>query len=657
MIGAFGRLVGLMPSAFRFYDDCGVLQPTSVDPATGYRLYSLQQERRAVLLRDFREMGLPLSAVRIVLDGPAQEASLALRDHVQSLEAKARQRLDTRAPTCPTGIESPSHFWMSMVYGSDCQKRHTSIRGKIAMTVSLPVPTSVATQRKWWALAGITLGVLAVGLDVTVLSVALPTLATALKASESDLQWFSSAYAVALAAAMLPAGVLGDRFGRKKMMLGALVLFGAASVACAYSPTPGVFTASRTLLGVAAAAIVVMALSTTTVLFTEKELPRAIGIWAAANFLALPIGPIFGGWLLAHYWWGWVFLLNVPVAVIGLIAVVALVPESRAAERPGLDPVGMVCSVVGLVAVTYALIGLGRNGWGDPGSLAVLAAGLVALMGFFGWEHHLTAQPGGKPLVDLTLFSSRSFTWGVILAGTAMFAMIGVLFTMPQYFQGVLGVDAQGSGYRLLPLVAGLVLGAVPADRFATWMGSKVTVALGFVVMAAGMGMGATTTIGSSTVFVAVWMAMTGFGMGLELSTAASGALSTVPAEKSGVASAVLQTVQKVGAPLGAAILGSVLLTAYQSELHLSGLPAGVAVVVRQSMFGGLAVAGKLQSPALLASVRQSFVHGLDVSLFVSAGVAIAAALVALLILPNRPTASLDNTAPQRDETAATAAT
>lgn len=167
------------------------------------------------------------------------------------------------------------------------------------MAVPLPAPTLMVSMRRWWALAGITLGVLAVGLDVTVLSVALPTLATSLKASESDLQWFTSAYAVALAAAMLPAGVLGDRFGRKKMMLGALVVFGAASIACSYSPTPGVFIASRTLLGVAAAAIVVMALSTTKVLFTEKELPRAIGIWAAANFLALPFEPIFEGWLLA----------------------------------------------------------------------------------------------------------------------------------------------------------------------------------------------------------------------------------------------------------------------------------------------------------------------------------------------------------------------
>ena len=524
------------------------------------------------------------------------------------------------------------------------------------MTVSLPAPTPTVNMRKWWALAGITLGVLAVGLDVTVLSVALPTLATALKASESDLQWFSSAYAVALAAAMLPAGVLGDRFGRKKILLGALVLFGAASVGCAYSPNPVAFIATRTALGVAAAAIVVMALSTTTVLFTEKELPRAVGIWAAANFLALPIGPIFGGWLLAHHWWGWVFLLNVPVAVIGLTAVMTLVPESRAAQRPGLDPIGILSSVVALVIVTYALIELGRNGWADLGSLALLGAGLVTLIGFFAWEHHLTAQPGGKPLVDLSLFGSRSFTWGVVLAGVALFAMIGVLFTMPQYFQGVLGVDAQGSGLRLLPLVAGLVLGAVPADRVATWMGAKVTVTLGFVVMAAGMALGATTATGSSTVFLAVWMAMTGFGMGLALSTAASGALSTVPVEKSGVASAVMQAVQKVGAPLGSAIVGSVLLTAYQSALHLSGLPAGVAGVVRQSVFGGLAAAEELQSPALLAEVRQSFVHGLDVALLVSAGVAIAAALLALLILPNRPTTSLGNRAPQRDETAATPA-
>src|SRR5215469_16665109 len=192
---------------------------------------------------------------------------------------------------------------------------------------------SSATAR-WWALGAVQLAVLAVGLDITVLSVALPTLATALHASESDLQWFSSGYTLVLAAAMLPAGLLGDRYGRKKVLLVALALFGAGSAACAYATSAGAFIAARAVLGLAGAGIIVMALSALTVLFTEEERPRAVGIWAAANFLALPLGPILGGWLLTHYWWGWVFLLNVPVALVGLIATFALVPESRAPQRP-----------------------------------------------------------------------------------------------------------------------------------------------------------------------------------------------------------------------------------------------------------------------------------------------------------------------------------
>ena len=211
-------------------------------------------------------------------------------------------------------------------------------------------------NRRWWALGALTLAVLAVGLDITVLSVALPTLAIALHASESDLQWFSSGYALALAAAMLPAGLLGDRYGRKKVMLVSLALFGAGSVACAYAPSAGAFIAARVVLGLAGAGVIVMALSALTVLFTKEERPRAVGIWAAANFLALPLGPILGGWLLTHYWWGWVFLMNVPVVLVGLVAAFALVPESRAQQRPGLDLVGVVASTVGLVGVTYGLI-------------------------------------------------------------------------------------------------------------------------------------------------------------------------------------------------------------------------------------------------------------------------------------------------------------
>ena len=269
-------------------------------------------------------------------------------------------------------------------------------------------------NRRWMALGALTLAVLAVGLDATVLSVALPTLANTLHASETDLQWFSSGYLLALAAAMLPAGLLGDRYGRKKVMLTALFLFGIGSVACAYAPSTVAFVAARVVLGLAGAGIIVMALSSLTVLFTEEERPRAVGIWAAANFLALPLGPILGGWLLTHYWWGWVFLMNVPVAIVGLIATFALVPESRAPERPGLDPIGIIASITGLVIMTYGLIEAGQNGWSDARALVPMIAGLVVLIGYFLWERWLSLRPGGRPMLDLALFHSASFTWGVI---------------------------------------------------------------------------------------------------------------------------------------------------------------------------------------------------------------------------------------------------
>ena len=234
--------------------------------------------------------------------------------------------------------------------------------------------------RRWWALGAVSLSVLAVGLDGTVLSVALPTLAVKLHASESDLQWFSSSYLLVLAAAMLPAGLLGDRYGRKKVMLASLALFGVGSAACAAATSSAGFIAARVVLGCAGAGVIVMALSALTVLFSEEERPKAVGVWSAANFVALPIGPILGGWLLSHAWWGWVFLMNIPVVVVGLIATATLVPKSRASHRPALDPVGIVTSVGGLVGVTYGLIEAGQHGWGNPGALACIVVGLAVLI-------------------------------------------------------------------------------------------------------------------------------------------------------------------------------------------------------------------------------------------------------------------------------------
>ena len=492
------------------------------------------------------------------------------------------------------------------------------------------------TSRRWWALGAITVAVLAVTLDITVLSVALPTLATKLNASESDLQWFSSGYALVLAAGMLPAGLLGDRYGRKKVLLSALVLFGAGSLACAYAPTAGFFLVARLVLGLAGANIIVMALATVTVLFNEKERPLAIGIWGAANFLAMPLGPILGGWLLKNYWWGWIFLMNVPVVLLGLTAAMLLIPETRAPVRPKLDPIGIVTSAGGLAALVYGLIKAGDDGWGSAASWVWMIAGVVVIVGFFFWESWLGRSPGGQPLVDLKLFRSAAFTWGIILATIGIMAMIGVLFTMPQYFQAVEGIDTMGSGVRLLPLVGGVMVGAGLAALLMRLLGAKITATLGFVVLAGGMLWGAKTQVGSGDGFIVAWMAVAGAGMGIALATAASAALVKLPQEQSDVASGVLQALQKVGTPLGAAILGSVLSSAYQGQLHLAGLPSQMASVVKQSVFGGVAVAQYLHSSSLLASVQTAFGHGIDVALVVSAGFAVVGIIPALIFLPGK---------------------
>src|SRR5690348_9043137 len=333
--------------------------------------------------------------------------------------------------------------------------------------------------RKWWALVAIAASVLVVGLDLTVLNLALPTIATDLHASTSDLQWISDSYSLVLAAAMLPAGLLGDRLGRKKVLLAALVLFGASSAVCAYASGTGELIAGRAVLGIGAAAIFPLSLSVIPVLFAPEERQRAIALMASATFISFPIGPIVGGYLLDHFWWGSVFLLNVPVVVLAVIAVTVLLPESRSAERPRIDAVGGLVSSAGLAALTYGFIKAGQDGWTDAVALGTIAAGAAVLAGLVAWERWLTgrnrAGSGGslrggviRPLIELRLFRSAGFTWGTTLSTLISFAMFGIFFAMPQYFQEVRGADAMGSGLRLLPMIGGMVIGMIGSTRLAS---------------------------------------------------------------------------------------------------------------------------------------------------------------------------------------------
>jgi DHA2 family multidrug resistance protein-like MFS transporter len=478
-------------------------------------------------------------------------------------------------------------------------------------------------SRRWWALAALSLAVLAAGIDATVLVVALPTLATAFHASETDLQWFSSGYLLTLAAGVLPAGLLGDRYGRRLAMLIALVLFGVGSVACAFAPSAGVFVAARALLGLAAAGVIVMALSALTVLFTPQERPRAVGVWSAVNFLSQPVGPLLGGWLLTHYWWGWVFLINVPVSAIAIVALLALVPESRDPARPRLDTVGIATATAGLLALTYGFIRAGEHGWGDAVAWVAIAAGTAFLAGFVARQ-----KTTKTPLIE----AGAPYAWSVVLLFIAVMAMMGVLFTMPQYFQAVAGTDAIGSGIRLLPLIGGLVVGALPADRLARQLGANIAGGIGFATMAAGLLVGVSTRTGTGAGTVAAWMALVGAGMGLTMATATSSALSELAAEQGGIGSAVLQAGNKLGGPFGAAILGSVLTTTYRAHLDLTGIPADDRTAARASVFDAIRL-GDASAPA-------AFVRGLDNALLVSAVFAVVGIGLATAFLRRRSSGS-----------------
>ena len=521
-------------------------------------------------------------------------------------------------------------------------------------------PAAGAPAGRWWALVAISASVLVVGLDLTVLNLALPVLSAQLHASTTDLQWFSASYSLVLAAALLPAGLLGDRVGRKKMLLIALVVFGASSAACAFAGSPGELIAARAVLGLGAAVIFPMSIAVLPVLFTPDEQPRAIAVVMGATFLAFPIGPLLGGWLLDNFWWGSVFLINVPVVALALVAVGLLMPESHGARSRRIDVPGIVLSSLGLAGLTYGCIKAGANGWGRPGRAGHhpgrgRGAGRVRGLGAPG-------RPAGMALVQLELFRSAAFTWGTILTTFVSFAMFGILFAMPQYFQGVRGLDSFATGLRMLPMIGGMVIGMIGGTRLQTPpkgpdgrpagdapVGPKILVMSGFVVMAAGLAVGATTSAASGTAFTATWYAVAGLGLGLAMPAAMNAALGALSAERSGSGSALITAMRQVGATIGVAVLGTILLSAYRSQLDLGGLPAAAAGAVRTGVIAGVGVALHVHSAALLGSVRAAFSHGLDVMLAVCAGVAGLSALLALAFLPRRAQARRPPRGPGRD--------
>ncbi|HYJ75850.1 MAG TPA: MFS transporter [Kineosporiaceae bacterium] len=497
---------------------------------------------------------------------------------------------------------------------------------------------ATAHRRRWATLGVLCICLLVIGLDNTVLNVALPTLATSLHAGQSQLQWIVDAYTLVFAGLLLTTGSLGDRFGRRKALFAGLAWFGGASLWAAWAGSAGELIAARGAMAVGAAFIMPATLSVLTNSFTDpKERARAIGVWAGVSGLGIVFGPTLGGWLLQHFWWGSVFLINVPVVVAGLIAGFWLVPESRDPSAPRIDVGGALLSIAGLSTLIWAIIEAPERGWESPSILTgfVVAAVLIGLFAL--WESRVR-----EPMLDLGYFRNRRFASGCLSVTLLFFGLFGTVFFLTQYLQFVLGYTALEAGQRVLP-VATLVLGAPLGVRLAERIGEKFTVGLGMGVVATGMGLLATTSVDSGYGHVAAVLAIMGLGMGTAMAPATEAVMGALPKDKAGVGSAVNDATRHVGGAFGVAVLGSILSSAYGDRLRDELPGQAVPEVATDGLAGALAIAERLPADvgrAFAAAAREAFVHGMDVTVAVGAGVAALGALLALAWMPSRAPAA-----------------
>jgi EmrB/QacA subfamily drug resistance transporter len=493
-------------------------------------------------------------------------------------------------------------------------------------------------DRRWWALAVLCLSLVLIVLDNTVLNVALPTLVRELGASTTQLQWMVDAYVIVFAGLLLTAGALGDRYGRRRALQAGLVVFAVASALASLSGSTGQLIGARAVMGLGAAFVMPATLSIITNLFTDPtERARAIAIWAGMAGVGVALGPVVGGWLLEHFWWGSVFLINLPIVALALVTGRMLLPESRHHSGHRLDVVGAVLSIAGIGALLFAIIEAPQHGWGDPTTLASFAVAAAVLVAFGWWERRVKA-----PMLDIAFFRDPRFSAASGSIALVFFALFGSFFLFTQLLQFVLGYTALEAGLRLLPI--SLVLGAVSplSARLVERLGTKVVVTTGLLTVAAGLAMLSTFTMGSSYGDLLGGMLVMAAGMGLTMAPATESIMGSLPPAQAGVGSAVNDTTRELGGALGVAVLGSLLASGYASTLGETFpgglLPPEVTGVVRESVGAALQVAAGM-GPAgegLALAARGAFVDAMGTGVVVAAGAALVGALISALFLPGR---------------------
>jgi EmrB/QacA subfamily drug resistance transporter len=501
-----------------------------------------------------------------------------------------------------------------------------------------PQADDTLDPRRWWTLAVLCLSLIIVFVGNSSLNVAIPTLSEELHASNAQLQWVVAAYSLVFAGLLFSAGSLGDRFGRKgALQLGLLIFLVGASLA-SLSNSIGQLIACRALMGAAAALIMPSTLSIIVNVFPPHERTKAIALWAATTGGAGAIGPVASGFLLGHFWYGSVFLVNVPILVLALVSGWFLVPPSRDPEEARLDPLGAVLSSLGIGSLVYGLIQAPEHGWASGATLAAFAIAIVILAAFVAWEMHVE-----EPMLDMSLFRSAAFSAGSGGMVLVFLAMFGVMFLVTQYFQLVLGYSPLSAALRFLPMSPVVILVSTRTPALAARFGAHRTVSAGMVLVSAGLflflGLGTNTDY----LYVLMCILLLGAGMAMAMSPMTASIMSAVPARRAGQGSAMNDATRELGAALGVAVLGSLAASHYGHSVNRSIdlIPSGAQSDVRSSLASAID-ASRTLAPAqanLVTSVaRQAFVDGIHFAVSVGGVLALAAAVVVYRFLPHTAT-------------------
>jgi tRNA-Thr(GGU) m(6)t(6)A37 methyltransferase TsaA len=496
---------------------------------------------------------------------------------------------------------------------------------------------AVSRQRKLATHVVVCSSLMVITLDFTILNVALPTLARDLGADTSALQWFINAYELTFAGLLLTAGALADRYGRRTVLEIGLLVFGIASLGSALASSSGELIIARSAMGIGGAMVVPATLSIVSSVFTEpSERARAIAVWAGVAALGLGLGPLVGGLLLRHFYWGSAFLVGLPLVIGAVVGGRAVVPESRNPAARRLDPIGAALSIVALGGLLYGLTEAPKTGWLDPVAASSLVIGAVGLASFLIWERRTR-----EPMLDLGFFRKPTFSIPVVAIMTIFFGMFGLMFVSTQALQSILGYDTLGAGARLLPLPAMLFVFAQVSVRVVPRVGTRAVVATGLAVTAIGLAVGSTFDAGSGYGVLAITLTLTGVGIGCTMAPAVEMLMSTVPPDRAAMASAVNDTTRLSAGAVGVAVIGSVVANSYRASLNdaASGGLLGPELLdeARASIAHGVSIAAAIDRSSgdqLLALARQGFIDGASRGLTIAAMLVGAGALVAWKFMP-----------------------